>query len=297
MTFASIDIGSNAVRLLISRVISEDGRTELKKVEFVRVPLRLGDDVFRTGKVSKEKKQLLYKSLEAYKLLMEVHQVDDYIACGTSAMREASNGKKIMDKVLKEFDLKIEIISGKRESEIILKSVMNYFPENGNYLNIDVGGGSTEMTVIDDHKPVLSVSFDIGTVRLLDGMVPAYTWKQIEKWVIDNTARFKSLTGIGTSGTINKLYRMGQKGKEGFLAYQKLEEMYEMLRAMSIQDRIEKLKLNPDRADIIEPAALIYLKIMKWANIEKLYAPEAGLKDGIMHELMERNGFIPTVEI
>lgn len=288
MKFASIDIGSNAVRLLIVRWNPENNEEPFKRIEFVRIPLRLGDDAFRSKEISKEKRQMLYKAMEAFRLMMDVHDVDDYMACATSALREASNGKKIVDKIRKKLSIEVQIISGKRESELILLSVRDYFPENGNYLTIDVGGGSTEMTIIEDHIPIVSESFDLGTVRMLDGAIKEKTWKEAEKWVKEKTSALKKITAIGTSGTLNKLYRMGQQGNEKFLHYDKLEEMLKMLRRYSIKERIEKLKLNPDRADVIEPSAYIYLKIMKWAACSKIYCPSAGLKDGILLDLRSK---------
>lgn len=288
MKFASIDIGSNAVRLLIARWTPENVTEPFKRVEFVRVPLRLGDDAFRNKKISKEKKQLLCKAMEAFRLLMDVHGVDDYMACATSAMREAENGKKLVHKIAEEYDIEIDIISGKRESELILRSVKDYFPENGNYLTIDVGGGSTEMTIIEDHVPLFSVSFDIGTVRMLDGSVKEKTWKEAEAWVKEHTSRLKKVTAIGTSGTMNKLYRMGQQEGDAYISYDNLQNLHKMLRRYTVQERIEKLKLNPDRADVIEPSAFIYLRIMKWAGCEKIYSPSAGLKDGMLLELASR---------
>ncbi|MBX7205455.1 MAG: exopolyphosphatase [Bacteroidia bacterium] len=289
MKFASIDIGSNALRLLIARWVPDNATEPFKRIEFVRVPLRLGDDAFRKKSISKEKRQLFYKALEAFRLLMDVHDVDDYMACATSALREADNGKKIIAKVQQKLDLTIEIITGKRESELILASIKNYFPENGNYLTIDVGGGSTEMTIIDNHIPVVSESFNIGTVRMLDKAVKEKTWTEAEKWVKQHTAGLTKVTAIGTSGTLNKLYRMGQqKPAEAFLTYTKLDELHRMLKKYSVKERTEKLQLNPDRADVIEPSAFIYLKIMKWAGCEKIYSPNAGLKDGILLELASR---------
>jgi exopolyphosphatase/guanosine-5'-triphosphate,3'-diphosphate pyrophosphatase len=286
--FASIDIGSNAVRLLISSWTPDNINEPFKRVEFVRVPLRLGDDAFRDKKISKEKKQLLYKAMEAFRLLMDVHGVDDYMACATSAMREAKNGKKIAQKIAEELDIEIDIITGKRESELILRSVKDYFPETGNYLTIDVGGGSTEMTIIEDHEPMFSASFDIGTVRMIDSSIKEKTWDEAEKWIKEHTSHLKTITAIGTSGTMNKLFRMGQEPGEEFISYTNLQELHKMLKKYTVAERIEKLKLNPDRADVIEPSAFIYLKIMKWAGCEKIHSPSAGLKDGMLMELASR---------
>ncbi len=288
MKIAAIDIGSNAIRLLISRALPSENGLQFKKVEFIRIPLRLGDDVFTKGKIGEEKKKLFIMTMNAFKLIIDIHKVKVYMACATSAMREAENGQAIVKRVEKKLGLKIHIISGEKESQLILKSVLNYFPQSGNYINIDVGGGSTEMTIIRNHVPIISKSFPVGTVRLMDGMVDPKIWKDMEKWVLKNTKGIQDLAALGTGGNINKLHRMLSKNANAAVPFSALKELHNKISNLPIQERIYKLKLNPDRADVIEHAGKIYLSIMEWANIKEIYSPAAGLKEGIILELWEK---------
>lgn len=286
---AAIDIGSNALRLQIARVSKDSGVEPFKKVEFVRIPIRLGDDAFNERKISKEKREVLYKAMQSFALLMDVYEVDKYMACATSAMREAENGKKIVAKVLEKTGLKIDIINGKRESELILKSINQHLKPGKNYLSIDVGGGSTEMTVIKNRRAYDSVSFDVGTVRLLDNAVRKKSWDEIEAYVKGHVKDFNNAEAIATSGTINKISMIINPSIDPHITTEQLEMFYKEVKKLSMKERIEKYKLNPDRADVIAPSASIYLKILKWANIDKLHAPSAGLKDGMLYELLEKN--------
>ncbi len=291
LKIAAIDIGSNAVRLQIARLNDTGSEEIFKRVEFVRIPIRLGDDAFKEGKISKEKKQVFYKAMEAFSLLMEAYGVEHYMACATSAMREAKNGQKIAEKVEERCGLKIDIIDGKRESELILQSIDQYFKPNRTYLTIDVGGGSTEMTVIKNRKSYDSVSFDVGTVRLLDGAIKKKNWDELERYVKNHLTDVKEAKAIATSGTINKIASiLNPDSSELQISFAQLEGFYKQLKKMSFAERIETFKLNPDRADVIEPSAEIYLKILKWAGIDQLYAPSAGLKDGILYELIATRG-------
>lgn len=288
MKIAAIDIGSNAVRLQIARINNEIGEEPFKKVEFVRIPIRLGDDAFNEGKISKEKRQIFYKAMQSFALLMDVYEVEAYMACATSAMREAKNGAKIVDKVLEKSGIKIDIINGKRESELILKSIQQHLKPGKSYLTIDVGGGSTEMTVIKDRKAFDSVSFDVGTIRLLDNAVKKKTWDEIEQYVKGHVNDFTNAEAIATSGTINKIAMIINPAVDPHITTAQLETFYADVKKMSMKERIEKYKLNPDRADVIAPSASIYLKILGWGNIDKMHAPSAGLKDGILYELLEK---------
>lgn len=291
MKFAAIDIGSNAVRLQIAR-LNDQPNEPFKKVEFVRIPVRLGDDAFNKGKISRDKRKVFYKAMQSFKLLMEVFGVNSYMACATSAMREASNGEKIVEKVARKYGLHIDIIDGKRESELILKSIIHYLKPDQNYLTIDVGGGSTEMTVIQNMRPYDSVSFDVGTVRLLDNAIKKENWKSLEHYVKDHITAIEHSRAIATSGTINKIANIiNPTSTEPSISYDELERFYQTIKKMSIKELIETYKLNPDRADVMEHSAYIYLKILKWANIEKLFAPSAGLKDGILYELLEKSEY------
>lgn len=258
----------------------------------MRIPIRLGDDAFKNGKISKEKRKVFYKAMEAFRLLMEAYDVKHYMACATSAMRDARNGDKIAGKVADRIGLHIDIIDGKRESQLILKSIGHYFEPSQNYLTIDVGGGSTEMTVIRNKEAFDSVSFDVGTVRLLDNAINKNSWKELEAYVKDHQPAFKNTRAIATSGTINKIAMMiNPNVAEPFVTIDQLDDFYNKIRKMSFKERIVNYKLNPDRADVIEPSAYIYLQILKWAKIEQMSAPSAGLKDGILYELLEQNGY------
>ena len=291
MKLAAIDIGSNAVRLQIVRTVENDpGKEKFKKVEFVRIPVRLGDDAFKDKYISKEKRKLFSKAMHAFQLMLEAFEVDHYMACATSAMREAENGQKIVKKIEEELGLKIHIINGKKESEIILQSISHLFEKGKNYLSIDVGGGSTEMTVISDCKVINSVSFDIGTVRVYDGAVKEKTWQTIEHWVQHKTAGLDNMEAIVTSGTINKIFHLiNEESNDLTFTREQLKTFHRKVSKMSLMERIEQLKLNPDRADIIDVSADIYLRILNWAQIDKVYAPaNTGLKDGILLYLYEK---------
>ena len=288
MKIAAIDIGSNAIRLQIARVANEIGEEPFKKIEFVRIPIRLGDDAFTDGKISKEKREIFYKAIHSFALLMDVYEVESYMACATSALREAKNGNRIVERVFEKSGLKIEIINGKRESELILKSIKQHLEPGKSYLTIDVGGGSTEMTVIKNKKAYDSVSFDVGTIRLLDNAVKKNTWDQIEAYVKGHVKDFKNAEAIATSGTINKIAMIINPSTDPHITTAQLDYFYKDVKKLSMIERIEKYKLNPDRADVIAPSASIYLKILGWGNIDKMHAPSAGLKDGILYELLEK---------
>jgi exopolyphosphatase / guanosine-5'-triphosphate,3'-diphosphate pyrophosphatase len=285
--FAAIDIGSNAVRLQIAQ-INDNAKEPFKKVEFVRVPIRLGDDAFNQGKIGKEKRKIFYKAMQSFQLLMELYEVEHYMACATSAMREAKNGEKIVQRVHDNTGIKINIINGKRESELILKSITQHLKPAKSYLTIDVGGGSTEMTVIKNRKAFDSVSFDVGTVRLLDHAVKEKSWFQIEEYVKSHIKDLDDAEAIATSGTINKIAMIINPSVDPHITTLQLEAFYKDVKKLSMKERIEKYRLNPDRADVIAPSASIYLKILGWGNIHTLHAPSAGLKDGILYELLER---------
>jgi exopolyphosphatase / guanosine-5'-triphosphate,3'-diphosphate pyrophosphatase len=288
MKIAAIDIGSNAVRLQIARINHEEGGEPFKKVEFVRIPIRLGDDAFKDGKISKAKRAIFYKAMQSFALMMDVYEVESYMACATSAMREAKNSSKIVDRVLEKTGININIINGKRESELILKSIQQHLKPGKSYLTIDVGGGSTEMTVINNKKAYDSVSFDVGTIRLLDNAVRKKSWDEIESYVKGHVSDFNNAEAIATSGTINKIAMMINPATDPHITTTQLEDFYKDVKKLSMKERIEKYKLNPDRADVIAPSASIYLKILGWGNIDKLHAPSAGLKDGILYELLEK---------
>ncbi|WP_316766678.1 exopolyphosphatase [Pedobacter frigiditerrae] len=290
MRYAAIDIGSNAVRLLIADITQSEKGYGFKKNTLVRVPLRLGDDAFLDQKISPKKIDDLVKTMSAFKNLMDVYQVTKYLACATSAMREAGNGKEIIKKIKKVADIDLEIIGGQREANIIYSNhIEQNLDANKSYLYIDVGGGSTELSVFVNKQPVASKSFNIGTIRILDNQDKDETWEEMKDWVKSRTKDLKNLAGIGTGGNINKLFRMSGEKEDMPLNFAKLNSMYNELNSYSLKERITLLKLNQDRADVIIPACEIYLTLMKWTGIKQIYVPKVGMVDGIINLLIEEN--------
>ena len=288
--YAAIDIGTNAVRLLIANVIENGKKTKIKKNTLVRVPIRLGEDVFDEGKISEEKIEKLIKAMKAFKLLMDVFEVEDFLAVATSAMREAENGQEVIKRVEDETGIQIEIIDGAREAEFIARTDLeDLIDRNKNYLYVDVGGGSTEFTVIEKGKKKNSKSFKLGTVRMLKKNVKEEEWKAAEKWVRDNTKDLENIALIGSGGNINKLFKMSGKVQGSPISLPHLKALYKMLKSMTYKQRIKELGLNPDRADVIVPAAKIYTRAMKWSGGDKIYVPSIGLADGIVKYLYEKN--------
>jgi exopolyphosphatase/guanosine-5'-triphosphate,3'-diphosphate pyrophosphatase len=290
MRYAAIDIGSNAVRLLIADITQSEEGYGFKKNTLVRVPLRLGDDAFLDQKISPKKIDDLVKTMSAFKNLMDVYQVTKYLACATSAMREAVNGKEIIKKIKKVADIDLEIIEGQREANIIYSNhIEQNLDANKSYLYIDVGGGSTELSVFVNKQPLASKSFNIGTIRILDNQDKDETWEEMKDWVKSRTKDLKNLAGIGTGGNINKLFRMSGEKEDMPLTFVKLNSMYNELNSYSLKERITLLKLNQDRADVIIPACEIYLTLMKWTGIKQIYVPKVGMVDGIINLLIEEN--------
>lgn len=292
LRYAAIDIGSNAVRLLIADITQQgdDKEPGFKKNTLVRVPLRLGDDAFLDHELSPKKIDDLVKTMTAFRNLMDVYNVTEYLACATSAMREAKNGKEVIEKIKELANINIEIIEGQREASIIYS---NHIEENldikKSYLYIDVGGGSTEISVFVNKQPIASKSFNIGTIRILDNQDKEETWNEMKDWIKHNTKELKQVVGIGTGGNINKLFRMSGEKDDMPLSFLKLKNMYNELNAYSLKERISVLKLNPDRADVIIPACEIYLTIMKWAGVKQIFVPKVGMVDGIINLLIEEN--------
>jgi exopolyphosphatase/guanosine-5'-triphosphate,3'-diphosphate pyrophosphatase len=291
MRYAAIDVGSNAVRLLIADISqSEKGKYGFKKNTLVRVPLRLGDDAFLDHKLSPKKTDDLIKTMIAFKNLMDVYHVTEYLACATSAMREAVNGEEVIKKIKKLANIDLEIIEGEREANIIYANhIEENLAANKSYLYIDVGGGSTELSVFINQKLFASKSFNIGTIRILDNQDKQETWDEMRDWIKTSTKGLKELAGIGTGGNINKLFRMSGE-KEGMpLSFTKLNSLYNELNSYSLKERITVMKLNQDRADVIIPACEIYLTLMKWASVKQIYVPKVGMVDGIINLLIEEN--------
>ncbi|WP_333694532.1 Ppx/GppA phosphatase family protein [Flavobacterium sp.] len=282
--YAAIDIGSNAMRLLVSNIVEQQGREpQFNKSSLVRVPIRLGQDVFTVGEISDENINRMIDAMKAYKLLMKVHKVEHYKACATSAMREADNNREIVEIIQREADIDIDIIDGKKEASIIASSdLKEYITTDKTYLYVDVGGGSTEFSLFSNGKIIASKSFKNGTVRMLNNMVNEIVWTEIEKWIKTHTAPFDEITLIGSGGNINKLFKMTGKQQDKPLTYLGLNAQFAMLNKMTYDERIAELGLNPDRADVIIPATKIYLNAMKWSGARHLYVPKIGLSDGIV---------------
>ena len=282
--YAAIDVGSNAMRLLVSNVVEESGKpTQFNKSSLVRLPIRLGQDAFTTGIISDENINRMIDGIQAYKLLMKVHKVQDFRALATSAMREAKNGQAVIDAVKKHTGISIEIIDGKKEAAIIASTNINHLVNTENtFLFVDVGGGSTEFSLFSAGKIIASKSFKIGTVRLLNQMVPATIWQEIQDWIEGHTSSFDAISLIGSGGNINKLFKMSEKPIDTPLSYQYVNKIYQQLSGLTYNDLVGDLGLNPDRADVIVLATKIDLNAMKWSGAKYIYVPKIGLSDGII---------------
>ena len=285
--FAAIDIGSNAIRLLTHNVIEEKNKETLfRKSALIRVPVRLGEDSFTVGEISTRNEQRIIDTMKAFKLLMNVAGVEQYMACATSAMREANNGLDIIDRIFNESGIKIELIDGKKEAAIIASTDLNQLiKKDKSYLYIDVGGGSTEFTLFSEGKITVSKSFKLGTVRLLNKMVQEATWEKLENWIKQYVKGAHDLSIIGSGGNINKLHKMSGKKEGEPLSYIWLQAQYHFLESLSYEDRISELGLNPDRADVIIPATRIFISAAKWSGAKKIHVPKIGLSDGIIKML------------
>jgi exopolyphosphatase/guanosine-5'-triphosphate,3'-diphosphate pyrophosphatase len=290
MVFAAIDIGSNAIRLLFSRVFVVDGKPHFTKEELIRMPIRLGEDVFLHGKISDAKADRLVTALKGYSELIKAYGVEDYKAVATSAMRDASNGQQIINRAKTEANMNVEIIDGKNEAAMVFSNHIEELinPKHA-YLYIDVGGGSTELTLYFDSKVIASKSFNIGTVRMLLNKVEKEEWDEMKAWLKRNSVGIHPLFGIGSGGNINKIFKLSGKKETKHLSYERLKGIYEMLCSYTYQERIERLDLKPDRADVIIPAAKIFLTVMKNADIERVFVPQVGLSDGLVHQLYDRH--------
>lgn len=285
--YAAIDIGSNAMRLLIMNIIEQKGKeVQFNKSALIRVPIRLGQDAFTVGEISEENIDRMIDAMKAFKLLMKVYKVEKYMACATSAMREAYNGKEVSEIIKKKAEIKIEIIDGKKEAAIIASSDLHQFIKtNENYLYVDVGGGSTEFSLFSDGKMLVSKSFKNGTVRLLNNMVNEIVWQEIEKWIKTNTEGLDNIIMIGSGGNINKTFKLSGKMQDKPLTYKYLKTQFDYINGLTYEQRIAELGLNTDRADVIIPALTIYLSAMKWSGANHIYVPKIGLSDGIVKAL------------
>lgn len=289
---AAIDIGSNAVRLLISSVIKRPNDILYKKISLVRVPLRLGEDVFSKGKLLKKSIKKLGEALKAFKLLMILHKVDVFKAVATSAMREALNSSKIIDDIFKSHDILIDIISGKDEATIIanffLNSKLNF---SNHYLYVDVGGGSTELNIIIDDKIVKSKSFKIGTVRALKNNIDKNEWISFENWIVENTVGKQNIIVIGSGGNASKILKISNKKTTEIIDYNELTEIENLIKNLNFNQRVADLQLNPDRADVIIPAIKIYLLAMSKCKSKSFIVPRIGLADGIIRNIDTINDY------
>ena len=296
MIFAAIDIGSNAGRLLVSSVYEKENRLITEKVTLVRVPLRLGLDVFDKGYITQEKQDMLLRTFDAYNQLMSVYQPKDFIAYATEAMRQASNGNEVIEIIRKETGIKIIKIEGNREAEIISKAGNSNLIKNHNHsLYIDVGGGSTEISWFDGDKMISTKSFKIGTIRLLLDKVSLADWDEMKHWVEDLYKEDTLINCICSGGNINKLTKLYGNRDNNTLSYSQLAEGHEFLEGYPIEYRIESLGLRADRADVIVPAAIIFKKLMKWGKIQELHAPKIGLADGLIVELYKKYKKLPSI--
>lgn len=289
MKLASIDIGSNAARLLISEVTLDTyGKPEFNKLNLVRVPLRLGFDVFEKGEISKQKRNMIMETMKAYAHLLRAYDVEHVKACATSAMRDAENSVDIIRKVKLETGIEIKVISGDEEASIIYE---NHIAENldkeHSYLYIDVGGGSTELTFFNEGKLMYKESFNIGTIRLLKDMVNESIWDEMKEHIRKNTKSKLPMIAIGSGGNINKIFSISKKKEGKPLSIDLLKDYFKEFSNVSLEQRIRIYKLREDRADVIVPALLIYINVMRWAGIEEIYVPKIGLVDGLIQHLYE----------
>lgn len=285
--YAAIDIGSNAVRLLVSTITEpENKEPTFKKTSLVRVPIRLGADVFVNGEISEENMLRMEDTLRAFDLLMKSHKIERYKACATSAMRDAANGRFLADKVKKDTGINIEIIDGEHEAAIIAATDLHeLIQDDKNYLYVDVGGGSTELTMYSNGNITASKSFKLGTVRLLNDIVDDSMWEEVEQWIKKQTKDYSKISLIGSGGNINNIFKSSGKKIGKPLSYFYLSSYYQLLNSLTYEERISELNLNQDRADVIIPAAKIYLSAMKWSRSRKVYVPKIGLADGIIKSL------------
>jgi exopolyphosphatase/guanosine-5'-triphosphate,3'-diphosphate pyrophosphatase len=289
MKLAAIDIGSNAIRFQVSSILDNGKRILFKKLEYVRFPLRLGHDVFSTGRISERSVEKFKKLMTAYKLLIDLYEVDDSMFCATSAMRESENGAQLVQAVKDELGVTIEIIDGNREAELINKAIISYLTTS-TYLHIDVGGGSTELNLFTGGKKIKTRSFKVGSVRVLEHTDQPAMWLEMENWVKENVKReYGKVTAVGTGGNISKIFELAQLKPHRQMSLKKVKEIKEMIESHSLEDRIYKLQMNPDRADVIVPASDIYMRAMEWAKARYILVPEVGLKDGMLLHLFEKN--------
>ncbi|HVG14831.1 MAG TPA: hypothetical protein VM935_07720 [Chitinophagaceae bacterium] len=289
MKLAAIDIGSNACRLLISEVIkSPQGKLDFVKIALIRVPLRLGFDVFETGRIAELKAEQLLKTIMSYKLLLDVYDVKHLKACATSAMRDAENAREILEEVKDKTGIEIKVITGQEEASYIYENhVADFMSNTESYLYIDVGGGSTELTFFTDGKLAAKESFNIGTIRLLKDQVTEAEWDTMKNFIRSKKATYHHITAIGSGGNINKIFSLSKRKEGKPLDLELLRNYYKEFSSLTVTQRISFYKLREDRADVIVPALLIYINVMRWADTEEIFVPKIGLADGLIHFLYD----------
>lgn len=288
MKLAAIDIGSNAIRFQVSTVLENSEGVLFKKLEYVRFPLRLGHDVFTSGRISAQSQAKFKKLMKAYKLLLELYEVKDYMFCATSAMREAENGQQLADEVHNEFGITIEIIDGDREAELVNRAIHSFLTDK-TYLHIDVGGGSTELNLYTGGKKIKTRSFKIGSVRVLEQNDSPLVWQEMEQWIKGEVKKeYGKVTAVGTGGNISKIFELARLRPGKTMSLNRVRELRNMIAGFDLEQRIYKLQMNPDRADVIIPAADIYTRVMEWAHASSILVPDVGLKDGMMLLMLEK---------
>lgn len=285
--YGAVDIGSNAIRLLVVSAIEQKGKdTIFKKTSLVRAPIRLGADVFLEGKISEKNVQRIVDAMKAFKLLMKIHNIKRFRACATSAMREAANGNEIAVRIESETGMRINIIDGNDEADIIASTdLKNLIQDDKVFLYVDVGGGSTELTIFAKGEMVASKSLKLGTVRLLNNRAEEGMWEEMKKWIKNETKDLKGISLIGSGGNINTIFKKSGKKLGKPISYFYLSSYYKKLKSLSFEERITELDMNPDRADVVVPATRIYLSAMKWSKAKHIYVPKIGLSDGIVRSL------------
>jgi len=296
MKIAAIDIGSNAIRFQVSSILEREDKILFKKLEYVRFPLRLGHDVFGTKRISKASIEKFKKLMQTYKLLLELYEVDHYMFCATSAMRESENGRELVKQVKKELGIEIKIIDGQLEAELINRAISSFL-DTRTYLHIDVGGGSTELNLFVEGKKIKTRSFKVGSVRVLEHHDSPLAWKEMEKWVKDNIhTDFGKVIAVGTGGNISKLFELSQTKPGKSMSLKTLVDTRKMVEEHTMEERIYDMQMNPDRADVIVPASRIYIQVMEWARAKRMIVPEVGLKDGILLYLYEKFRHLKRVQ-
>ena len=291
--FAAIDIGSNAVRLLLMEVFETDIGPYFRKISLIRMPIRLGKDAFIRGDISSDNIERLVETIQGFKHLVRAYRPMDFRACATSAMRESTNGIKIQKRIRKKTGVDVEIIDGKQEAKIIFANKpWNHLSGNGAWLYVDVGGGSTEITIFSNGT-IHSHSFNIGTIRMIEGLVKPSQWKDMRAWIKKHTFQFSRIGAIGSGGNINKIIKLAKHSDGRSITLSKMKKVKACLKSYSRDDRIIKLGLKPDRADVIVPALKIYASVMKWGSIRRIGVPQIGLADGLVRMMYRQQKQCP----